>query len=150
MINKDNIVRLVENELKDSAYFLVDVEVNAKNVINVFVDGDAGIPISQCVKISRIIEKRFDRDEEDYELRVSSPGLDKAFTLLRQYKKYLGKSIRVITREDEKFEGKLVQVNESDLTMEIAKGKKKKNKEIIILDLPFEEIKEGKPVISFK
>lgn len=150
MINKDNIVRLVENELKDSAYFLVDVEVNAKNVINVFVDGDAGIPISECVKISRLIEKRFDREEEDYELRVSSPGLDKAFKLLRQYKKYLGKGIRILTRDDEKLEGKLVHVDESRVKLEINKGKKKKNKEIVFLELSFEEIKEGKPVISFK
>ncbi len=77
---------------------MVEVSVNKKNVINVIVDGDEGMPISECVAVSRQIEGRYDRDEEDYELKVSSAGLDRPFKLLMQYKNYVGKEIVVLTK----------------------------------------------------
>lgn len=148
MIDKNKIIGLVEDELENSEYFLVEVDVNSSNVINVFVDGDSGITIHECVKISRLIEGTFDREEEDYELRVSSPGLDKPFRKLRQYHKYLNRDIKLLTQTDEKIEGKLIRFDETELDIEILEGKKLK--ELKVLTFPLNEIKEARPVISFK
>ncbi len=142
------IENIVSNFLKDGDYFLVDVEVKKGNVVNVWVDGDKGISIDECVRISRLIESNFDRDEEDYELRVSSSGLDRPFKLLRQYKKYIGKEIIVKTNEEEKITGVLKSVSEDEVEIEKKAGKKEKKGEAMILRL--NEIKDAKPVISFK
>lgn len=148
MINKKDIENIVNEYLGEGDKFLVEVKVNHKNVINVFVDGDEGFPISECVKISRLIESSFDRDEEDYELKVSSPGLDKPFKLLRQYKKYIGREIEVLIKEEKKETGVLKSLTDKLIELEVSIGKKKKGREII--SIPFEEIEEAKPVISFK
>lgn len=142
------IENIVSNFVKDGDYFLVDVEVKKGNVVNVWVDGDKGISIDECVRISRLIESNFDRDEEDYELRVSSSGLDRPFKLLRQYKKYIGKEIIVKTNDEEKITGVLKSVSEEDIEIEKRAKKKEKKGEPLILRL--DEIKNAKPVISFK
>lgn len=142
------IENIVSNFVKDGEYFLVDVEVKNGNVVNVWVDGDKGISIDECVRISRLIESNFDRDEEDYELRVSSPGLERPFKLLRQYKKYIGKEIIVKTNDEEKIAGVLKSVSEEEVEIEKKAGKKEKKGEAMTLRL--DEIKDAKPVISFK
>ena len=148
MINKKDIENIVNNYLGEGDRFLVEVSVNKSNVINVIVDGDKGIPISECVAISRQIEGRYDRDEEDYELKVSSSGLDRPFKLLRQYKNYIGKEIEVLTKKDKKETGVLISLNEKQIELEVLVGKKNKEKEI--MTIPFDDILETKAVISFK
>ncbi len=73
MIDKEIIKKLVEEKLDDKM-FLVDISVSERNVIHVFVDSYDGLTIEQCVTISRHVEHSFDREEEDFELQVSSPG----------------------------------------------------------------------------
>lgn len=148
MISKKDIESIVNNYLGEGDKFLVEVSVNKKNVINVIVDGDEGMPISECVNVSRQIEGMYDRDEEDYELKVSSPGLDRPFKLFRQYKNYVGKEIEVLTKEDNKEAGILKSLTEKQIELEVLLGKKKKEK--VVMTIPFEDILEAKSVISFK
>ena len=124
------IENIVSNFVKDGDYFLVDVEVKKANVVDVWVDGDKGISIDECVRISRLIESNFDRDEEDYELRVSSPGLDRPFKLLRQYKKYIGKEISVKTNDEVKITGVLKSISDTEIEMEKKAGKKERRERI--------------------
>ena len=72
MTDKNSIIGLV-NEMLDEGMFLVDVQVNASNVIRVFIDSINGITIDQCVAVSRHIEQILDRQNQDFELQVSSP-----------------------------------------------------------------------------
>jgi len=141
------IENIVNNFLKNGNHFLVEVDIKKGNVINVFVDGDKGISIDECVKISRNIESFFDREEEDFELRVSSPGLSRPFKLIRQYKKYINREIVVKTADERKIIGVLKSVDENKIEIEIKSGKKGRNKEV--LSFRFDEINEAKPVISF-
>ncbi|HZH72344.1 MAG TPA: ribosome assembly cofactor RimP, partial [Mariniphaga sp.] len=60
MTDKNSIIGLV-NEMLDEGMFLVDVQVNASNVIRVFIDSVKGITIDQCVAVSRHIEQNLDR-----------------------------------------------------------------------------------------
>ncbi|MCD4682521.1 MAG: ribosome assembly cofactor RimP [Bacteroidales bacterium] len=146
-MDSKKIVNIVNSYLKHGEYFLVEVDVRKGNVINVLVDGDNGITIAECVKISRNIESYFDRDEEDFELRVSSPGLNKPFKLLRQYKKYIDREIEITTHDDKKITGILKSCSESNIEIEIITCKKEKI--AVIMDIQLDEIKDAKPVISF-
>lgn len=153
MTAKADIVKLVEEKL-DENMFIVDVKVSSGNVIQVFVDGLEGMPIEQCVAISRHIEHSLDREEEDFELQVSSPGLTESFKVKQQFKKYTGKEIELVTQDDKKLNGLLKESNDEQITIETSKrekveGKKKKQLTVKQHILKYDEIKSAKAVISF-
>lgn len=147
MLDKTKIEAIVNEHVEGTDKFLVDISVSAGNVVDIFVDGDEGISIKECVKISRLIEAGFDREIEDYELRVSSAGLTKPFKLLRQYKKYLNREIEVADLENKKILGILKSISESGFELELKKGKK--NKEVVLKEFSFDAIKGAKPYIGF-
>ena len=148
MITEKKVEDILEDVFQGTDRFLVSLSVSNGNLINVFVDSDTNITIEDCVKISRFIESELDREIEDFELRVSSPGLDQPFKMLRQYKKYVGKEIVVIVENGKKHIGVLLSVTDDDLELEERKGKKGKEK--VIEKYLFNDIIEGKPIISFK
>ena len=155
MISKKQIETLVKEKIADTEYFIVDISVSSSNQIRVEIDGDRGVKIQDCVAISRHIEGTFDREEEDFELTVSSAGMDQPFKILRQYKRYIGREVELKTTGGEKLKGLLNAANETEVTLEIAKKEKvegKKKKQLIIKEhqIPMEEVKETKVVISFK
>ena len=147
MLDKNEIEEIVNKSITGTDKFLVDISVSSTNVVEVFVDGDNGISIQECVKISRLIESSFDRDVEDYELRVSSPGLNKPFKMIRQYKKYVNREIEVVNNDDKKVKGVLKSVSENGFELEQKKGKKRK--ESVLEEYLFDDIKEAKPLIGF-
>ncbi|MCF6357805.1 MAG: ribosome assembly cofactor RimP [Draconibacterium sp.] len=154
MIDKRQIVSLVNEQLEDKM-FLVDIKVNERNVIDVFVDSFDGLPISKCVAISRHVEHSLDREEEDFELHVSSPGLTEGFKVKEQYIKYKGRAIEVVPEEGKKLEGILLEVGEDDFVLETSTREKvegHKKKQLIVKKhiLKYDEIKSAKAVISFK
>ena len=145
---KLDIENIVKEYLEGQPLFLVEVQIKKGDVINVFIDGDKGVIIDDCVKITRLIEARFDRNIEDYELRVSSHGIERPFMMNRQYNKYLEREIMVITTDDTKREGILKSISAESIELEVKVGKN--GKDISKEKILFSEIKEAKPVISFK
>ena len=154
MIDKELVKKLVEERLDDKM-FLVEITVNERNVINVFVDSYDGLTIEQCVNISRHVEHSFDREEEDFELQVSSPGLTEKFKVKEQYYKYTGRPVEVITLSDVKLEGVIISAVNDGIILEtssrkLVAGHKKKQLVVKQHDLKYDEIKSAKAVISFK
>src|SRR5690554_3690461 len=94
MADKEKIVQLVNEKLAEGM-FLVDIQVSASNAIRVFIDSYDGIDIDHCVAISRHIEHNLDREEEDFELQVSSPGLSEPLKVKEQYIKNIGREMEV-------------------------------------------------------
>jgi len=149
MIDKQLISKLAETELKGTDKFLVSVAVNPGNKISVILDGDSSISIDDCIEVSRFIESSLDREIEDFELSVSSAGLDQPLKLIRQYKKYTNKEISVLTGEGIKHKGLLTGILNDQIQLCIPENKKKKIKEQNI-EILFSDIKETKAIISFK
>ncbi len=154
MIDKAEIMHLVKEKLNDNM-FLVDITVNDRNVINIYVDSFDGLTIDQCVSISRHVEHSLDRDVEDFELQVSSPGLTESFKVIEQYYKYAGKEVEIVPNEGEKLKGFLLEANEEGITLETSskeklKGQKKKQVILKKHQYKYEDIKSTKAVISFK
>jgi ribosome maturation factor RimP len=155
MIHKEQILKIVENNIDASKQFVVDVTVSAANKINVMIDGYKGLSIDDCVALSRKIEKGLDRETEDFELEVSSPGLTQPFKVLQQYKKNIGKEVEVLFNNGAKTNAKLLNVAENGIDLEEEKiikpeGSKKKQKIIEKKFVEFESIKSTKLIISFK
>ena len=154
MITKAVIEELVNEKVANTDLFLVDVKVEGNNRIFVEVDGDSGIPISACVNISRFIESSLDREQQDFELQVSSPGADSPFRVLRQYKKNAGKNVEITTADGKQIKAVLLQVFDENIEIQQLieskiKGRKptlKKETETI----QYSQIKQIKVIISFK
>ena len=154
MITTERIKQLIEAKLAEGANFLVDVAVKPGNKIQVLIDNDNGLSIKDCVEMSRYIESNLDRETEDFELNVSSPGLERPFKTVRQYQKHKGKQVEVRTKENEKIIGKLLSANNEGIELEIRSKEKtdaKKGKQLITnnINLTFNQIKETKVVVSF-
>ena len=154
MIDKAKVIELVEEQLEDGM-FLVEIAVSERNAINVFIDSFDGITIAECIAVSRHVEHSFDRDEEDFELHVSSPGLNQGFKVKEQYIKYTNRKIEVTLEDDRKLEGKLIEVGETDFLLETSSREKvegHKKKQLIVKKhlLKYDEIKSTKAAISFK
>lgn len=155
MISKDYITSLVEEKISEMPYFIVEISVSSSNAIRVEIDGDQGVNINDCVQISRHIEGNLDREQEDFELTVSSAGMDQPFRILRQYQRYLNREVSIKKTNGEKMTGKLLSANEDQVVIEQTRkerieGKKKKQTIVEEIVLPMNEIKETKVVISFK
>ena len=154
MIDKAKIEHLVGEKL-DENMFIVEISVSERNVINVFVDSFDGLTIDQCVAISRHVEHSLDREEEDFELQVSSPGLTESFKVNEQYKKYEGRKIEVVTEGGSKLEGVLIESSNEGFVLETSVKKKlegHKKKQLVVEKHPlnYNDIKSAKAVISFK
>jgi ribosome maturation factor RimP len=154
MIDKLKVTGIIEEFLKDSPIFLVDLKVTGRNQILVFIDGDQGVPISSCVELSRHIESMFDRDAEDYELEVSSAGIDKPLVLPRQFRKNIGREIVYTNSEGKKVKAKLISAGDEFVVIEKELPKKKKKghnpEEEAVQKLPYSELKDAKVQVSFK
>jgi len=154
MIQTKIIRSLLNEAIAKTEYFLVDLNVGSGNKIRVEIDGDRGVKIEDCVSISRHIESNLDRDEEDFELTVSSAGMDQPFKILRQYQRYLGRMVEVKTKNGEKIKGKLLKATQEEVELEISskekiEGKKKKQLVIKTINVPMEQVKETKVIIVF-
>ena len=141
--------RIDEAIMENPSLFLVEWKISADNAIEVLVDGDEGVTIDEIVRISRHIEHNLDREEYDFSLNVSTAGVGSHLVLPRQYKKNIGRSLKVTKVEGGKdLEGELVSADEESIVLKwsvrepkpIGKGKHTVEKEEKI---EYKEIKKA-------
>jgi ribosome maturation factor RimP len=155
MIDKNKIQKIAESTELDKEFIIVDIEVKPANKFTIFLESLDGITISDCVKVSRHIEEHFNRDEEDYELNVSSAGLDKPLKAPLQFIKNIGREVEVVTTDDKKMKGILKSYNTKSITLlysekEKADGSKKKKVIEKEVEIESNKIKTVTIVVSFK
>ncbi len=155
MINEKKIKELVEEKINGTDRFIVSIKVSPANKIEILMDGLTNIAISDCIEISRFVESSLDREKSDFELTVSSAGIDQPFTVEKQYQKNIGRELSVLKKDGIKLKGILKSYQpENTITIECEKTiKNEKNKKQLIkeeLIIPLQEIKESKLILSFK
>ena len=148
MISESYIRQLVEEKLEGTDMFIVELSVSSNNKIIIEIDGMSGVAIVDCVEVSRQIESNLDRDQEDFELQVSSAGIDKPLRDKRQFEKNIGREVKILLQDSAELKGELLEVGNS-LKLKLPASKKKKlpEREEIIA---WEDIRETKILISFK
>jgi ribosome maturation factor RimP len=127
------IKALADQAAMGGSSYVVDVEVKGGSgspIIWVYIDAEVGqATIDDCTRISRELGLLMDVHElyasGNYTLNVSTPGLSRPLTDMRQYRNNVGRNARVKTRTDDKtniFEGKFQTLNEDGLVLETKKG----------------------------
>ena len=154
MIEKSLVNSLVEEKLKGTDYYLVDVSISPDNVISIEIDNDGGVSIDDCVELSRYVEEKLDREKEDFELEVGSSGITSPFKILRQYLKNIGKEVEMLLKNGIKLTGILKDADENGATITIGKKVKAdglKRKTVVEEDqtYSYNEIKYTKYLIRF-
>ena len=153
MIDKLVVKEIVEDFLKSSENYLVDIEIKPGNTIVIEIDNDQTVSIDDCTALSSYVESKLDREKEDYALEVGSAGLGRAFKLQRQYKKHIGKAIEVLTLSGVKYTGILKAADDKTIVLTVQmqilpEGAKRKVTVEEDLTFHYEEIKQAK--YSFK
>ncbi|MFP4090186.1 MAG: ribosome assembly cofactor RimP [Cyclobacteriaceae bacterium] len=145
-------------QIGDDSLFLVDVMIsqskNSQKVV-VHLDGDQGVSIDTCAELSRHLSAILDEEdllEGSFTLEVSSPGLDQPLKMERQYKKNIGRRVKILTTDDRTLKGVLAGVAEQHVILKEetkVKGKHRKPELEQEAEIPFEQIKKINVLASF-
>ncbi len=153
----DTIRRLLAEKFESEDFadcFTVDVQLHPGNRLVVLVDCDTGLSVARCAQVSRYLEAYLDEavwKDQKYVLEVSSPGVDRPLAALRQYRKNIGREVKVSTEEGEE-KGLLTGVSDTAIELEqdiVRKEGKKKIREKIRRSIPFDRIRKTVVQISF-
>ena len=155
MYSKSEIEKIAAEAIEGTDKFLVEVSVSASNKILVEMDSPQGVNVEDCREMSRFIEGKLDREKEDFELNVSSPGLSKPFRVFQQYAKNVGREVKVEQTDGSSLSGKLVGATEQEIRLTTESKEKvegKKSKELVVREhlIPMNKIKQTKVIITFK
>lgn len=133
----------------------MDIVISGNRVqkkVVVIIDGDEGVTIENCAKLSRALSAELDDEElvpENYALEVTTPGVDFPLKLKRQYKKHIGRGFKISLIDKSEIKGKLIGSTEEFIELEIEE-KINKKKEVKTMEIPFDMIDKALVQISFK
>lgn len=155
MIDKNVVKTLVDEWLQEKEYFLVDIQITPDDRIVIEIDHADGVWIEDCVELSRFIEEKLSRDEEDYELEVGSAGLGQPFKVPQQYINFIGKEVEVLDGDGKKVKGLLKNVEGTSFTVTVEEkvkvdGKKRPQLQNVDHTYDMNNVKYTKYLISFK
>lgn len=145
---------ICSRHLQDTKLYVTGIKISSDNKINVFIDGDEGVTIKDCVTLSRAIEGELNRDREDFSLDVSSHGAATPLAFPRQYKRHVGRDLEVLKTDNTKLEGKLLQSDEEGIEIEVSSRENKtlgKGKTTVVrtYHVPYSEMKETKIKLKY-
>jgi ribosome maturation factor RimP len=155
MISKEKVKSLIANKLDEGDYFIVSLEISTTNKIKLLIDSMSGINIVECVAFSREIEHNLDREAEDFELEVASPGLHLPLQVKQQYIKNVGRQLDVLLEDgNTRIKGLLKEVLEDSIIVEEEKKERvegKKKKQLISTEhhISFDNINKANIVLKF-
>ncbi|MFI3263364.1 MAG: ribosome assembly cofactor RimP [Rikenellaceae bacterium] len=153
MITKELITSIIEEYISGSDYFLVDIKISPQFVIDITIDSMTGVSIDKCIELSRHIESKLNRDEQDFELTVGSQSISEPFVVDAHYIKNIGREVEVINNEGEKFKGLLSAFSDGIMTLtytekQLVEGKKRKIDVEVTKEIKTSDTKTTKLIIK--
>ncbi len=155
MIHRELVESLIADAIAGTSCFVVDLKIGNSNDIQVEIDSDEGVTVADCVRVSRGIEHNLDREENDFSLKVTSPGADQPLKVWRQYHRHIGRSVKVNTADERELSGELLSVGENSITIrtepqKVGTGKKKVKIDAEEIEINKSDIVTTKVLLSFK
>ena len=125
----EELATLLEPTVERLGYELADLEVRVggkSGVVRLFIDKPDGIGLEDCEKVSRAVSALLDVEDPlpgNYDLEVSSPGLDRTLTKIEHFQRFMGQTVKVklrIPREGRRrFRGTLLSVDDENIVVEV-------------------------------
>ena len=145
----------LENILKEKQdIFLIDFDIRSNDSIKIVIDGDNGIKVQDCIKISKAIKSKIDEENKNFSIEVTSPGIGENLKISRQYKNNVGRDLELKLDGGTFIDGKLKKANDKKIELEIletnSKIKTKKYSRIANESYYYKEIKQARLKVKFK
>ncbi len=143
----------VDEALIGTSIFIVELKVLSQKKAIILLDGDLGIKIEDCAKVSRYINQKLEEDNLNdaiHSLEVSSPGVDYPLKFSRQYSQHIGRTLAMKLIDGSLLEGELQSITSDKISIEEKKKEKGKKLELVNREISFSEIQEAKISITFK
>ncbi len=131
---KDKIIEIITPVVKALGIELYNVEfskMRSKGLLRVFIEKEGGVTIDDCERVSHEVEAVLDVEDPvpfSYVLEVSSPGLDRPIKELKDFKRYVGKTVRIITHEpvdkESFFVGTLADAGDNEISLLMPKDRR--------------------------
>ena len=125
----DELLKLLEPAVERLGYELADLEVRLGGkggLIRVFIDKPEGIDLDDCEKVSLAVSALLDVEDPvpgNYNLEVSSPGLDRKLTKVEHFQRFAGETVKVQMRFPiegrRRFRGILVSSDEENIVVQV-------------------------------
>ena len=123
------MLKLLEPAVERLGYELADLEVRLGGkggLIRVFIDKPEGIDLDDCEKVSLAVSALLDVEDPvpgNYNLEVSSPGLDRKLTKVEHFQRFAGETVKVQMRFPiegrRRFRGILVSSDEENIVVQV-------------------------------
>ena len=130
---------------------IVCVGQGARSIVRVYIDRSGGITVEDCGRAHLAIGPALDVADpfpHAYTLEVSSPGLDRAFKRIQDYRRALGKQVSVKLRQSINGQwrvvGELAEVNEQGIIVVVSDSRPERT---VIIE--FDSIAEARRVVTF-
>jgi ribosome maturation factor RimP len=144
---EEEIKNIIKEDIEKEGFEIVEVKCSkfkGRTNISVFLDKTGGITLEDCEKANGIISFLLDGSNlnlSNYNLEVSSPGLDRPLKDEKDFKKHLGETVLVnlleVVNDNVFFEGKLVDVKDGEIEILV----KEKNIKIPIIKISKAKVK---------
>ena len=125
----DELAKLLEPTIERLGYELADLEVRLGSkggLVRIFIDKPEGIDLDDCEKVSRAVSALLDVEDPvpgNYNLEVSSPGLDRKLTKVEHFQRFEGETVKVQMRFPiegrRRFRGTLVSADDENIVVEV-------------------------------
>ena len=123
------IARLLEPAIERLGYELIDLEAKLGGkggLVRLYIDKPEGIDLEDCEKVSLAVSALLDVEDPipgNYNLEVSSPGLDRKLTKIEHFQRFAGETVKVQMRFPiagrRRFRGTLVSSDEENIVVEV-------------------------------
>ena len=125
----DELAKLLEPTVERLGYELADLEVRLGSkggLVRIFIDKPDGIDLDDCEKVSQAVSALLDVEDPvpgNYNLEVSSPGLDRKLTKVEHFQRFEGETVKVQMRFPiegrRRFRGTLVSSDDENIVVEV-------------------------------
>ena len=125
----DELAKLLEPTVERLGYELADLEVRLGGkggMVRIFIDKPDGIDLDDCEKVSLAVSALLDVEDPvpgNYNLEVSSPGLDRKLTKSEHFQRFEGETVKVQMRFPiegrRRFRGTLVSSDDENIVVEV-------------------------------
>jgi len=125
----DEIQKLLEPTIERLGFELTDLDVRLSGkggLLRLTIDKPDGIDLDDCEKVSHAASALLDVEDPvagEYNLEVSSPGLDRKLTKVEHFQRFEGETLKITMRFPivgrRRFRGKLVSSNDENIVVEV-------------------------------
>ncbi|MFK8029448.1 MAG: ribosome maturation factor RimP [Gammaproteobacteria bacterium] len=123
------LIDLLEPTVESLGYQLIDLEYNASSkhgLLRLYIGHPDGITVDDCQKVSHQVSGILDVEDpikSEYDLEVSSPGVDRILRTTAHYEEFMGSEVNIRLKRPEqnrrKLTGVIMAVSDKELSVEV-------------------------------